>query len=670
MKFFNVHVSLFLKSSLLVSVLMSMPLAAAAVNESQDFLDESAVHSPSEAARKKKCKNPRNARFNNITACNALIKKDLTVNGNETIGGNLAVAGDTALAGNLAVTGNETVGGNLAVTGNETIGGNLAVAGDTALAGNLAVTGNETVGGDLAVTGNETVGGNLTVDGNEIVGGDLAVTGNETVGGDLTVTGTTNLNGQVNNNIGGTYTIYSPTDPNYHLSDFPTIQAGIDFVSSGLKPNSNVTLQVMPGVYNEALAIDTSLSDPSLNDPFTDVNPLPLRGLRILGDQRPIAAMTYMNGGFVESDPTYFHGETPQSHLGQRHARVTLTNPYNTNTLSVSLAPIPPSTTPVTQPNFETCGVMPGDQIFFSYPSYIPSPEGNIPYEQRTVVSVYPTPPNTEAYMITYDGNPLLFNPNGTIGNGACLTFVPNVQIAPLGAPVDSGTPLLILDGVVEMIGFYLNAITAAPYSMRVSGTLIPSNILAFMGESGPLVGGKILLDRADDDVAGHMTLIDNIFFVNDGGYIANGDWYIVRSGGTGVAVGYESAVHINSLQINGVGEAGSGIVLFGQGGDVSIDTVFVAYNCIQSLQLASDNVFTGSGAILIDAGTASNAVGINAYGPAQVINEGSSGGAPSLATGYTSSISNVESAITTFLSDEFSFAGPLTINNAGIGIT
>ena len=275
------HVSLFLKSSLLLSVLMSMPLAASApINESEDFLGESAVRLLNETARKKKCKNPRNGRFNNISACNALIKKDLTVKG------------------------------------------------------------------------------------------------------------TTNLNGQVNNNVGGTYIIYSPTDPNYTLSDFPTIQAGIDFVSSGLKPNSNVTLQVMPGVYNEALFIDTSLSDPSLNEPETDLYNVPSRGLRILGDQRPIAAMTYMNGGFVESDGSFFNGNSLQGYLGTQNAQVTLTN--SGNTLTVYQAPIPPSTTPVTQANFIACGVsgpvgtMPGDQIIFSYP------DGS--FDQRNVVSVLVIP--------------------------------------------------------------------------------------------------------------------------------------------------------------------------------------------------------------------------------------------------------------------------------------
>ena len=46
-----------------------------------------------------------------------------------------------------------------------------------------------------------------------------------------------NVCGQVNNNIGATYTIGV---------DFPTIQAGIDFASSGLKPDSASTIQPLP----------------------------------------------------------------------------------------------------------------------------------------------------------------------------------------------------------------------------------------------------------------------------------------------------------------------------------------------------------------------------------------------------------------------------------------
>ena len=467
---------------------------------------------------------------------------------------------------------------------------------------------------------------------------------------DLTVKGTTNLNGQVNNNVGGTYTIYSPTDPNYSKSDFPTIQAGIDFVSSGLKPNSNVTLQVMPGVYDEALYIDTSLSDPSYDEPESDVHNVPSRGLRILGDQRPIAAMCYMNGGFVESDPS-FYNNPPQGYLGTLNAQVTLTN--SGNTLTVTQAPIPGSTTPVTQADFVACGVTgpvgatPGDVIFFSYPDGAQA--------QRNVTSVY-------GNTVTYDSTPLF---TGTIGNGACLIFEPNVQIAPSG--IDSNpSPLFILDGVVEMVGFYLNKIASGGYGMSVpqNGILMPGNILIFNGESGPSEGGQILLTRGDGDIAGHMTLIESPLFVNDGSYIANGDWYIVRSGGRGAFIGYKSAIHINSMQINGGGGANPGLSSDGQGADISIDTVFVAYNCKSGLGLTADSVFTGRGSILIDAGTVSSATGIQASDAAQLINTGPS------ATGFTSSISNVETAISENLNSEFSFAGPLTITNADTGIT
>jgi hypothetical protein len=87
--------------------------------------------------------------------------------------------------------------------------------------------------------------------------------------------------------------------------------------SSGLKPESayhhhplppgakNVTLSISAGTYHETLFIDTSLSNPTNNDPGTDLPSLQGRGLRLIGDTRPIAAVTYLNGGLLRTDPTF-----------------------------------------------------------------------------------------------------------------------------------------------------------------------------------------------------------------------------------------------------------------------------------------------------------------------------------------------------------------------------
>lgn len=133
---------------------------------------------------------------------------NLTVTGNETVGGTLGVTGATTLStlttsgaatlASASVTANETVGGTLGVTGATTLS-TVSTSGLATLA-SASVTGNETVGGTLGVTGVTTLGtanittANITtaaVSGNETVTGTLGVTGATTLSSTLAVTGET-----------------------------------------------------------------------------------------------------------------------------------------------------------------------------------------------------------------------------------------------------------------------------------------------------------------------------------------------------------------------------------------------------------------------------------------------------------------------------------------------
>ena len=265
------------------------------------------------------------------------------------------------------------------------------------------------------------------------------------------------------------------------------------------------------------------------------------------------------------------------------------------------------------------------------------------------------------------------------------------------------------------MVGIYLNVpadTDTANYFyvgfVEQNGILMPGNILmdgrASYGEFNALQGGQILLTRADDDIAGHMTMIGSHVVADDGGYIANGDWYIIPSlYSSSMAINYEAAAHINSLQINGGGICEG--ISSNPGANITIDDVFVAYNCTAGVQLNANSVFTNGGLILIDAGTAypSNyTIGLQTFNSTQMICTGG----PS-ATGFTSSISGAEISIAVDLNSEISFGGetndgvsccgtltinaanntwsgiylgpnggsrftcvgPLTINNAGTGI-
>ena len=85
-----------------------------------------------------------------------------------------------------------------------------------------------------------------------------------------------------------------------------------------------MTLIIPANTYIESPYIDTDCSTPDMNDPSTDLFGLQGRGLRLVGDTRPIAAMTYMNGGIVNCDTSYSSG-VGLNHLGAQNSVVTLT---------------------------------------------------------------------------------------------------------------------------------------------------------------------------------------------------------------------------------------------------------------------------------------------------------------------------------------------------------
>ena len=239
------------------------------------------------------------------------------------------------------------------------------------------------------------------------------------------------------NPVGGVYTIGI---------DFPTIQAGIDYCSSGLKPvaNSNiplplppgvknVTLNIPPGLYTETLYIDTSFSTPEFNDPGTDMS-VQSRGLRLVGDTRPIAGFTYMNGGIVECDSSYVN-KKDQNFLGTQFSPVTLSNSGNAITVTLTA-------TGATQPNFTACGIVPGDIIV------VTDNTGN--FQQRNVISVSAFP---DTNTINYDGSPVSINGLGAGTLGAAITFMPNVRV--MSASPDA--ICMIESGTVEMVGIWFS---------------------------------------------------------------------------------------------------------------------------------------------------------------------------------------------------------------------
>lgn len=123
-------------------------------------------------------------------------KKNLTVNGNESVSGTLNVTGKSTLgelsAGTTAL-GATTIGTssakkNLTVNGNETVSGTLGVTGKSTLG---------TVAAGATTIGTTSANKNLTVNGNEIITGNLNVNTNTDLDGTLNVDGETTLNANV-----------------------------------------------------------------------------------------------------------------------------------------------------------------------------------------------------------------------------------------------------------------------------------------------------------------------------------------------------------------------------------------------------------------------------------------------------------------------------------------
>jgi predicted acyltransferase (DUF342 family) len=101
----------------------------------------------------------------------------------------LICRGDTRLEKNLSVGGDETVGGQLAVVRNVTVNGNVSVGGDESVTGRFAVLGGAEVSGALAVGANETVGGSLTVSGDAVFRSAVSFLGPVNLGAPMASTG-------------------------------------------------------------------------------------------------------------------------------------------------------------------------------------------------------------------------------------------------------------------------------------------------------------------------------------------------------------------------------------------------------------------------------------------------------------------------------------------------
>lgn len=486
---------------------------------------------------------------------------------------------------------------------------------------------------DANFSGTATFEGDVNLTGSATFEGDVNLSGTATFEGDVNFSGTTTFQGPVVNQIGGTYTIRADG-----TGDFPTIQAALDLVNSGLKPDSNVIFEIAPGRYTESLLVDTDIMSPGLNGPNTDIPNIRTRCLKLIGDKRLITCMTYMKGGLLR--------RPGQSNLlGGLNGVVDLTTSGNTITVTSSIAP---------NPDFVASQVVVGDTVIVT--------DNNGNAQERTITAI---------------GAPLATNqitvnaPVSISGNGAALTFCPNVKVT--GSIPD--VILHVAGGAVQVQGIWFSGMsTAVPtfaYGLLIqnTGALYIDRILVDMiNVSGSIdivgidSGAYIDATAADFTQAGLATLIHGAFadFIN-GSVGGIGEWYALSRSGQAISISCGNGKWFSgSLQINGASRTTSGILINGNNPSVRVG-VYSAFNCNNGMSINSGgNTGLVTSLIRID----NSNTGINIADGSNVIFSG----AGVFAT-LTPSITNCTNGITLNAASLFETTRPLQITNCTNGI-
>lgn len=484
------------------------------------------------------------------------------------------------------------------------------------------------------------INGTLTVENLQV--DTVTVNDNAFINGDVEITGNLTVDKLVSNKVGRTYVVGV---------DIPTIQAGVDLANSGLKPDAavaggdkNVIISIPKGVYRESIMVDTDYSDPVINDPATDLFSTKGRGLHLDGDLRPIAAMTYMFGGLVRTDASF---ATPSGPLGTLNAMVTLSN--SGNTITVTLAPVPPATT-VTQPDFAAAGVVPGDTIIVSDSTGV--------FQERTVVSV-------SGNSVTYSDGPVTIT-----AKGAALTFAPNVRI--IGANPD--LVFIVTSGAVETVGIWFSIDPAfasnSGYEVYVEGTgnMYASRLLIDARNSATMLGiltfggGQLRETLADGNRNGHITVIGGIVDVAVNSHLGDSasNWYIMaRPGQLRCFLGVTPSTTVcASIQMNGANKTSNGVQLQNQA--VFQTGLFTAFNCNNALTAANQSFTVNTGLFIID----NCNIGLNGS-TATITNTG-----VGTTFGLNPTINNASTAALQLdLTSQFETSRSLVISNSAVGV-
>ena len=135
--------------------------------------------------------------FASITAPMTTFAQDITTNGNTVVKKNLLVTNDASLGGKLALVGDASLNSRLFLGGDASLNSRLFLAGDASLNSTLSVAGDVSLNSKLTVAGDASLNSKLTVAGDVSLSSKLRVAGDASLNSKLTVAGDASLNGNV-----------------------------------------------------------------------------------------------------------------------------------------------------------------------------------------------------------------------------------------------------------------------------------------------------------------------------------------------------------------------------------------------------------------------------------------------------------------------------------------
>jgi len=232
---------------------------------------------------------------------NTVVKKNLFVSNDVSMGGKLALLGDVSMGGKLSLFGDASMGGKLTLVSDAFMGGKLTLAGDASMGGRLTLAGDASMGGRLTLAGDASMGGRLTLAGDASMGGRLTLAGDASMGGKLTLAGDASMNSKLSVSsdisIGGKLLLVGDVSMNSKL-----------YVANDTSLNGNVSISTIKSIYGGTISgITNSLNVYGLNVGAGDItsnSKLSIAGDVSFNSKLYVASDISCNGAFSVTGST------------------------------------------------------------------------------------------------------------------------------------------------------------------------------------------------------------------------------------------------------------------------------------------------------------------------------------------------------------------------------